>query len=376
MRKSWQAYLDAGLGFRNHWYPALYGSELAEGEAKGVQLLGEHVLLKRIDGRIYGVRDRCLHRGVPFSVRPECYSKNTISCWYHGFTYDLRDGALVTVITDPECSLIGKAGLQTYPVQEEKGLVFVFIGDLDPLPPLAEDLQPGFLDPDLTIYPNGERQAVQSNWRLAAENGFDASHIYIHRNSSLITGLRQALPLATILHSREGMVHAKPGQPKGVMKGSGMRTPVWSTTVEGVEVSSAVQPGEVPGGRGSPDTSMWLPCGLKVEPFPAPGLMQFEWYVPIDERSHSYFVTWGKRVSGDSDVHAFNQEIEGHWRHLVIDTFNIDDVVAREAMDRFYAEEDGWQRERLYRPDVIITEWRKLASSHNRGVQRWADARR
>jgi carbazole 1,9a-dioxygenase terminal dioxygenase component len=334
-----------------------------------VELLGERILFKRIDGRVYAVRDRCLHRGVPFSTKPECYSKNTITCWYHGFTYDLRDGSLCAIVTDPDSSLIGKLKLQTYAVEECKGLVFVFVGDLEPRPPPAEDLQPGFLDEGLAIYPRGERQVVHSNWRLAAENGFDASHIYIHRNSALITGLRRALPLATILHSREGMVHAEDGRPKGVMKGSGMRTPVWSTEIEGVEVSAAVKPGETPR-SGSPDTSMWLPCGLKVDPFPTPGIVQFEWYVPVDERSHMYFVTWGRQTASEAEVRAFEQEIEGHWRHLVIDTFNVDDVTAREAMDRFYAEEDGWQRERLYRPDMIITEWRKLASSHNRGIQR------
>ena len=55
---------------------------------------------------------------------------------------------------------------------------------------------------------------------------------------------------------------------------------------------------------------------------------------------------------------------------MVIDTFNVDDVTAREAMEVFYAQEGGWEKERLYRPDVIITEWRKLASTHNRGIQR------
>jgi hypothetical protein len=43
--------------------------------------------------------------------------------------------------------------------------------------------------------------------------------------------------------------------------------------------------------------------------------------------------------------------------------------------DSFYAEEDGWERERLDRPDVIITEWRKLASAHHRGIQRRGSTR-
>jgi carbazole 1,9a-dioxygenase len=371
--KPWQPYLEAELGFRNHWYPACYSHELAEGETGAETLLGERLLLKRIDGAAYAVQDRCLHRGVPFSVRPECYSKNTISCWYHGFTYDVRDGSLVAVITDPESSLIGKLRLRTYPVQERKGLIFVFIGDVDP-PALELDLQPGFLDGDLAIHANGERQLVHSNWRLAAENGFDAAHIYIHRDSLLIISQQRPLPLATILSSREGMIVADEGKPKGVMKGSGARTPVWEVEIEGVKVTPRFLPGpDSP--RSSPDTSMWLPCGLKVDPFPTAGIMQFEWYVPVDEHSHSYFVTWGRRVSSDREASEFANEMDGYWKALVVDKFNMDDVVAREAMERFYAEEGGWQRERLYRPDIIITEWRKLASAHNRGIQRRAEVR-
>jgi carbazole 1,9a-dioxygenase len=366
--KPWQPYLEAALGFRNHWYPACYSHELAEGNTRGEQLLGERLLLKRIDGAVYAINDQCLHRGVQFSVQPECYTKNTISCWYHGFTYDVRTGSLIAVITDPESPLVGKLQLRTYPVREEKGLVFVFIGDVEP-PALELDLQPGFMDADLAIHPNCERQVVHSNWRLAAENGFDAAHIYIHRNSPLIVSQRRPLPLATIHSSREGMVVDAEGQPKGVVKGSGSRRPVWETEIEGVKVSSRFAPGDGPP-RMSPDTSMWLPCGLKVDPFPAPDIMQLEWYVPIDERSHAYFVTWGRHVASDSEASDFYREIDDYWKALVVDKFNSDDVISREAMQRFYEEEDGWRRERLYRPDLIITEWRKLASTHNRGIQR------
>jgi carbazole 1,9a-dioxygenase len=372
--KPWQPYLDAGLGFRNHWYPALFGCELEEGQVKGQRLLGEPILFKRIDGRVYAVEDRCLHRGVPFSTRPECYTSNTITCWYHGFTYNLKNGQLVAVITDPESALIGKARIKTYPVEERKGLVFVFVGDLDPPPPLALDVQPGLLDDDLALAPRGSRELVRSNWRLAAENGFDAAHIYIHRNSPLVIGMRKVLPLATLLLSREGMVVADEGAPKGVVKGSGKRFSIWETEIEGVTVSARNKP-DASTPRTSPDTSMWLPCGLKVDPFPVPGMIQFEWYAPIDEHSHNYIVTWGKRVDSDEAAAAFYQEVDSYWRDLVVNNFNMDDVTAREAMERFYSDEDGWHRERLYRPDLIITEWRKLASAHNRGIQRRAAPR-
>ena len=50
------------------------------------------------------------------------------------------------------------------------------------------------------------------------------------------------------------------------------------------------------------------------------------------------------------------------WKDLVVHKFNNEDVIAREAMEHFYAEEDGWNQEHLYRPDMVIAEWRRLAS--------------
>jgi carbazole 1,9a-dioxygenase terminal dioxygenase component len=369
-----QAYLDAELGFRNHWYPALFSAMLGEGETKSLVILGERILFKRIDGRVYAIEDRCIHRGVPLSVDPVAHSKNTVSCWYHGFTYDVRSGSLVAVITDPECPMIGKAGVKSYTLEERKGLIFVFIGDEKPVD-LALDLQPGFLDDDLAIYPRGEHAMVKSNWRLGAENGVDASHIYIHRNAGLVEAAKRALPLASYIVDKEGMVVDKEGAPKGVIKGSGKKVSVWETEIEGEKISSRYRPGE-PGVAGqTTDTSLWLPCGLKVDPFPKPGITQFEWYVPSDEGSHLYIVTWGQRATSAAEAESFYAEMDGGLCDMVVNHFNNDDVVAREAMEVFYTQEDGWARERLFRPDLILVEWRRLASSHNRGIQKREQAR-
>jgi len=372
--RPWKAYFEADLGFRNHWYPAFFSRQLAEGECRGQVMLGERLLFKRIDGKVYAIEDRCLHRGVPLSVRPECYTKNTISCWYHGFTYDFRDGKLTAIITDPESPLIGRNKLKTYPVEERKNMVFAFIGDETPHE-LALDLQPGFLDSNLTIYPNGENEIVKSNWRLAAENGVDASHVYIHRNSALINAAKRPLPLSSYFLTREGMVLDADGAPKGVMKGAGRRTSVWETEIEGVKVRSQYTPGVNTDQRNVTDTSLWLPCGLKVDPFPRADTMQFEWYVPQDEGSHHYIVTWGKRTENDHDAEQFIREMDVVWKDLVVHKFNNEDVIAREAMEHFYAQEDGWNQEQLFRPDMIIAEWRRLASKHNRGIQRKPGAR-
>jgi len=226
----------------------------------------------------------------------------------------------------------------------------------------------------MAIAPNGEHEIVNSNWRLAAENGVDASHIYIHRNSGLVNATRKALPLSSYFLDRDGMVIDKEGAPKGVIKGAGRKVSVWETEIEGVKVAAQYRPGINAESTAVTDTSLWMPCGLKVDPFPNPDTMQFEWYVPQNENSHHYIVTWGKRVKSPEQAGQFYREVDSVLRELVVGKFNNEDVIAREAMQRFYAEEDGWNRERLYRPDLVLTEWRKLCSRHNRGIQHRAHA--
>ena len=280
-----------------------------------------------------------------------------------------RDGRLIAIITDPDSPLIGTIGVKSYPIEERKGLVFAFIGDETPHP-LALDLQPGFLDDDLAIYADGDHEIIKSNWRLAAENGVDASHIYIHRNSGLVNAGRKQLPLASFFLTREGMVVDQEGAPKGVVKGAGRKTSVWETEIEGVKIESQYRPAPDTPRSHITNTSLWLPCGLKVEPFPLDDTAQFEWYTPCDAHSHHYIVTWGRRVKSEAETATFVREMAGAWKDMVVNNFNNEDVIAREAMERFYAEEDGWNREYLYRPDIVITEWRKLASKHNRGIQK------
>jgi carbazole 1,9a-dioxygenase terminal dioxygenase component len=383
-RKPWQLYVDSTLGFRNHWYPAFFSAELGEAdvspaesgaevsEVKTLTMLGERILFRRINGRVRAVQDWCLHRGVPFSRRPECYTKDTLTCWYHGFTYDMASGELTAVITDPGCPLIGKLKLRTYPIEERQGMVFVFIGDGDPAP-LEADLQPGFLDEKLAIYPLGWSKEVACNWRPAAENGFDPAHSYIHRNSKIVTDNKIPVVLGDTNISRtRGMdiVKGDATSPAGIRLLRGTATPVWEAEVDGVTVAARYLPEDEGVLDGMvPEVSIWMPCGLRVEPFPTQKMTHFEWYVPIDENTHRYIITWGQLVEDDSERQAFEDEISNHWRDEVPTHFNNDDVFAREAMSEFYSNEDGWFRERLFGPDIVITQWRKLASRAARGVQ-------
>ncbi len=379
----WDRYLDAELGLRNHWYPAFFGAELAEADISDRQgspvgnvrteiLLGERILFRRIGGRVFAIADRCRHRGVSLAARAECYTKETITCWYHGFTYAMDTGRLTAVLTDPQSSLIGRVGVHSYPVQERAGIVWVFIGDIE-APPLELDVQPGLLDDDMAVYPRGWSKIVKCNWRTAAENGFDPAHAYIHRNSAFITDYKVPIVLGDAGISRDhGMqISENPGTPMGVVLKRGGGTAVWEAEVgSGVAVGARFRPGEPGVLEGmSPEVSIWMPCGLWVDPMPAPGIVHVEWYVPVDRNHHRYIMTWAKRVNSDEEREAFFKETADNWAHYVPAEFTKDDVFARKAMSEFYDEGNGWREERLFGPDVVIANWRRLVTRQARGIQ-------
>ena len=381
--KPWQRYLEAELGLRNYWYPAFFSHELADGEMRGETILGERLFFKRIEGTVYCVEDRCLHRGAPFSARPECYTDNTISCWFHGFTYDLRSGELVQVITEPDSALVGKLALKTYPTHELLETVFVYVGDGEPHP-IEEDLQPGMLEPDLVVHPL-TRSVIKCNWRVAAENGFDPTHIYGHRHWAGFTQTGRTVPLSTFPSRKDVViVEGEDGKPKGIVKRNDVQ--VYAAQIGEQEVRAANYPADGPAVVEASRTTQvgcYLPCGLQVDNFPKQDLIHFEWYVPIDEDHHMYIILQAGHASSDEERQAFKKEASEVLGPLVWtepgqepEGFNNFDSFGRKWLHHVYAKEGWWERERLFKPDYIIMEWRKLVARHARGIQKRGDWQR
>lgn len=369
------AYDDAALGFRNHWYPAMLSEEIAEEQLVPLVLLGENILYKRIDGKVYAVRDECLHRGFKFSEKPECYTKNTITCWLHAFTYNLRNGALVAIPSAPNSPLIGQRRIHSYPCEERNGMVFTFVGDLAP-PPLVDDVSLGFLDEGWTVV-GAVNVPCACNWRIAADSGFDPNHVFIHKEDGLMDILQRSFPLGQRLvgnnpfHSIEE--HTGPG-PKGIVDQLGKAEPVFEFRFECDgevgHMKSKYPPDEMAlMGFKSIQGSMWLPCALKVEPWPILGMAHFEWYVPIDERNHRYFIAWGKPTKTEEERAAFEHEAKTKWREIGFENFNKTDLVANVACQESVEDGRYGRNQTLCESDGCTMAWRRFASKHNRGVQ-------
>lgn len=372
--KLWPNFIKAKLGFRNHWYPVMFAGEVEEGKPVKTTLCGENLLLNRVDGKVYVLQDKCLHRGVALSKKIECYTKDTITCWYHAWTYRWDNGSLCDIITDPESDMIGKHSIKGYTAQEAKGLVFVFLGDIEPTP-LINDVPPGFLDEGRAI--RGIKRELASNWRVAVENGFDSTHVFIHKDSKLIPNNKTVIPLGFATNRDEvakgtlwTIVNDEDG-PKGIYDNIGQHAvPVMEGKVHGETVLRPIIGGDK---KIANQISIWMPGVLKVDPFPDPTLIQYEWYVPKDENTHWYIQTLGREVANEAEEEQFDKEFKEKWEDWGLRGFNDDDIWAREAMEEIYKDDWAWIKEQLFEPDGNIVAWRQLASEVNRGVQTLED---
>jgi phenylpropionate dioxygenase-like ring-hydroxylating dioxygenase large terminal subunit len=373
--RQYAPYLEATWGLKNHWYPALMSHELPDKGVKGVTIAGHEIALRRSKRKIYALQDRCVHRLVRMSAQPLVISDEHLTCWYHGFCYGLADGELKTIVGAPSDPLIGNARIRTYPVVESNGLIFVFVGDENytPLPPLTADLPikitdvsepPAYLLDD-QVYIRGIHRPVDSNWRLAVENGFDPGHILIHYTNTIVAATERKIYLGAEPVSPEAVkIIDEPDGPKGIMNmyydQSAYRL-VYENPVVRMKA------------RGKYDypvrTSMYLPGVLLVENWPMQGWAQYEWYVPIDEHRHEYWEIVAKKCVSDEERAEADYLYQSVFEPIALRDFNDRDIFARVAMEQVYGAGLGWEKETLCSMDSIIVGWRKLVSQHARGIQ-------
>ncbi len=382
-QSQYQPYKDAAWGFINHWYPALFTNELDEDQVEGIQICGIPIVLRRVNGKVFALKDQCVHRGVRLSEKPMCFNKSTISCWYHGFTFDLESGKLVTIAANPDDKLVGTTGITTYPVHEINGMIFVFVREDDfpdeDVPPLASDLpfrfpensdrfphplwpaSPSVLDDNAVVL--GMHRTGFGNWRIACENGFDNAHIFVHKDNSIVHVNNWVLPLGLLPVGDDAirLVEDEDG-PKGMMQM--MFTESWQPVLENAELGLKV---DGVNGRHY-RTSVVMPGVLMVENWPQDHIVQYEWYVPITDDTHEYWEVLVRVCNTPEERTKHEYRYKTVYEPLCLHGFNDCDLYAREAMQNFYADGTGWDDEQLVATDISPITWRKLASRWNRGI--------
>lgn len=170
------------LGLREYWYPAVAASKVRKRRPAPVRMLGERLIFFRDSkGEVAATSATCPHRGADMS-HGKCHFRGTVSCPYHGWTFD-GDGNCVAVLGEgPSSTIPGKASarISAYPTRTVKGIVFVWMGSGEPAP-IEEDV-PDHLFEHGTLVQHSTR-TWRCNWRPAVENLLDAHVFYLHRNS-------------------------------------------------------------------------------------------------------------------------------------------------------------------------------------------------
>lgn len=329
-------YESAVLGFTDYWYPVMSSRELRSGHPLALTLFDRQIVFARSKGRVYALHDRCPHRGIPLSIGKQLFPR-TLSCRYHGWTFDLESGKLVAVLTDgPESPICGKITVQAFHVAERAGLIWIYNGEGEP-PPVEANIPKELLADTATSEARITTRA--GDWRHAAENGFDEGHgKFLHRDSIFVTFAHPpAYVTSDVIPEEDGWITREPKSFafQADYPGLGVWPPkrFWKST----KLLSRA--------------SIRLPGTLRIA---FENWMHFEWYVPTTPGNHRYVQVVVKQARGLRGL-LFRAYYWTVLRWLFHVEFNNQDARVVELMKT--------PPERLYRPDTSIIGWRKLCET-------------
>lgn len=176
---------DAPMGrmMRQHWWiPAALSDKLeADGKPLRVQLFGANYVAFRATGGTVGFFDEaCPHRGASLALARN--EDNALRCIYHGWKFNV-EGVTVAVPTQPmnEAQYCKHVPLKHYPVREEAGIVWVWLGQGAEPPAFPELPFVGLPRENFVLF----RQKVNANWLQGVETTMDSAHLGVLHQSWL-----------------------------------------------------------------------------------------------------------------------------------------------------------------------------------------------
>ena len=343
---------QAALGFKNYWYPLCRGRDVGT-KPTSIAIMGERIAVMRRDGTAYAVIDECPHRGVPMSLGRYYFpGSNTLSCRFHGFTYDLTNGACVAVLSDgPDSEMVGKLRIRTYPLQERKGIVWVWMGQGAPVP-LDEDV-PKLLLREGTVVKWHER-IIEGNWRYHAQA--DAGHFQTtHHDAVGLLFLQwhahgvgyEPRIVHDDIDGGEWVTHYGEGR---VLQADYPGLGKWPPKRTWRRVKSKA------GGfgsliQGTGQQGIRMPGVLRVPHWPMYGAFHYEWYVATDEDHYRYI-----QIDAYFPRNPFTWAWTQLWHHLWADPmrngrFNQQDAAMSKGATDFEKKHGPHAPAPLYAPD-------------------------
>jgi phenylpropionate dioxygenase-like ring-hydroxylating dioxygenase large terminal subunit len=157
---------------KNAWYAAAWSGEVSRELFRRVIMDQAILLFRKEDGTPVAMSNRCAHRFAPLHLGK--LEGDTVSCPYHGLRYD----ALGKCVFNPEGNQRVPAGarVQTYPLLERYGVVWIWPGDPSRADPAGV--------PELSFMEDAQRYTpvhglieVGANYRYIIDNLLDLAHV-------------------------------------------------------------------------------------------------------------------------------------------------------------------------------------------------------
>lgn len=159
---------------QDFWYVAAWSSEVTETPMVRV-ILNKPVLLVRTSGGLIALDDRCPHRFAPLHLGKVVGA--SIECAYHGLQFG-KDGAC-TLNPHGEGEIPPHLRVQSYPVQEKFGAIWIFVGDPAKAGAVSIPDFPQLEDKNFVF--GYDYFEIQANYELVSDNLLDLSHSeYLH----------------------------------------------------------------------------------------------------------------------------------------------------------------------------------------------------
>lgn len=173
----------------NTWYPLTWSRNVGR-ELSAHRIIERDVVMFRTEaGKVVAMEDACPHRLLPLSMGK--LKGDSIECGYHGLTFDCA-GKCTRV---PGQDMIpSNASVTTYPVHENMGLVWIWMGD----PALADTSKvfdlPQYHDPAWSTV-EGDALHIQANYLSLADNLCDPAHVSFVHLSTLGNAASEDIPV-------------------------------------------------------------------------------------------------------------------------------------------------------------------------------------
>jgi phenylpropionate dioxygenase-like ring-hydroxylating dioxygenase large terminal subunit len=179
------------LGLREYWYPALPARRVPKKKPLFWQMLGDEItFFRNKEGEVAAVSDICPHRGASMSAG-DCFYQGTVSCPYHGATFDENGECKAFISEGPDSKMVGNLRIKSYPTKTFRGWVFIWMGESEPVP-IEEDAPPELFNEKATLFLTSYTY-WGCGWMVAIENQNDAHNgFYAHRNSLMQLTMNRA----------------------------------------------------------------------------------------------------------------------------------------------------------------------------------------